>query len=120
MPLSTSAAGWLGTPCTLHLPATCTQVSFVEIYNDNIQDLLVMSRTTATAGGSSATALTGTKAVGSSSSAAQQAPGAIAIRETPKGEIQLEGVAEVVVGSREEVAAILEAGNACRATAAHK
>eukprot|EP00798_Chlamydomonas_sp_ICE-L_P020233 gene20233-26985_t len=42
------------------------------------------------------------------------------IREKPNGEVFVEGVTEIVVNSKEEVAAIIDVGNSRRATAAHK
>lgn len=82
--------------------AYCLQVCFVEIYNELIQDLLVMS-------GKATDAHRG-----------NVLPAPINIRETPAGEIILDGVTEVHVQSKEDIAHILEQGNACRATAAHK
>eukprot|EP00877_Chromochloris_zofingiensis_P007002 jgi/Chrzof1/2555/Cz11g20060.t1 len=78
------------------------KVCFVEIYNELIQDLLVMS-------GKATDAHRG-----------NVLPAPINIRETPAGEIILDGVTEVHVQSKEDIAHILEQGNACRATAAHK
>lgn len=42
------------------------------------------------------------------------------IREKPDGEVYVEGACEVLVKSREEIAGILEQGNAKRQTASHK
>ncbi len=69
-----------------------------------MQDLLTMS--------SPSTANTGRGGPASSS--------AVTLRETPDGDIVLDGVAEVFVQSSQEVAQVLEQGNSCRAVAAHK
>lgn len=44
----------------------------------------------------------------------------LAIREAPSGEIMLDGCTEVSVESKEQVAALMELGNAVRAVGAHK
>lgn len=68
------------------------RVGFVEIHNDEVRDLL--------AGG------------------AAPPPGGIRIREVPGQGVTLAGANEVEVGSREEMAAVLDAGTTLRATAA--
>lgn len=75
----------------------CTvRVGFVEIHNEEIRDLL-----TAAVGGGGAGGGAGIK-----------------IREVPGQGVCLAGAAEVEVTSREELAAVLEAGSVLRATAA--
>lgn len=77
------------------------QISFVEIYNEAIQDLLPHS---------------GAGPEGRPCSAGSM----VSVREGPKGEVMLEGASEQTVSSREAVAHILDCGNANRAVASHK
>lgn len=119
------------------------QASFVEIYNETIQDLLVPH---AMQPSSSSTNLPGMRVSSSSTAANNAAPSTprsvssegggsgftvfgssgsdggtgISIRETGKGEIVLEGATEKVIKTMQDIAAVLEQGNALRATAAHK
>lgn len=125
------------------------QASLVEIYNETIQDLLSPNMTPSssstsllglrgTAGGSVAAAAAsgssalqqpstprsvssegGCSAFGSTLSEGSAAAG-VSIRETGKGEIVLEGAVEAPISCLEDLAAVLEQGNAVRATASHK
>jgi hypothetical protein len=61
----------------------------------------------------------GGSAFGSTVSDGGSAPG-VTIRETGKGEIVLEGATEAPITCLEDLAAVLEQGNAVRATASHK
>lgn len=67
------------------------QVSFVEIYNDQILDLLKRGNT----------------------------PGQVTLREYADQQVVVEGAVEQRVISRHQVAYLLEAGNSQRAVAAH-
>uniref|UniRef100_A0A383V908 Kinesin-like protein n=1 Tax=Tetradesmus obliquus TaxID=3088 RepID=A0A383V908_TETOB len=125
------------------------KASLVEIYNETIQDLLSPNMTPSssstsllglrgTAGGSvAAAAVSGSSALqqpstprsvssegggsafGSTLSEGSAAAG-VSIRETGKGEIVLEGAIEAAISCLEDLAAVLEQGNAVRATASHK
>ena len=72
------------------------QAQYVEIYNEQVCDLL------------------------SSDPSGSKGPSKLDIREKPDGEVYVEGACEVVVKTREEIAGILEQGNAKRQTASHK
>ncbi|KAF8056377.1 KIN4A [Scenedesmus sp. PABB004] len=124
------------------------KVSFVEIYNESIQDLLTAPAPLAHSGsaGSLAALRAGGRAGGggggadgscstprSGCSDAGGAPwaafgataggpegGGVAIRESARGEIVLDGAAERSVACMADLAALLDAGNAVRATAAHR
>jgi hypothetical protein len=85
------------------------QLTFVEIYNESVQDLLVAP---AAFYGPRATPLHGQP------SSISVPP--LSLRETAKGEILIDGVTEMSVRSKEEVMVALEAGNTNRATAAHR
>ncbi|WIA35058.1 hypothetical protein OEZ86_003547 [Tetradesmus obliquus] len=126
------------------------KASLVEIYNETIQDLLSPNMTPSssstsllglrgTAGGSAAAAAVsgssalqqpstprsvssegGGSAFGSTLSEGSAAAVGVSIRETGKGEIVLEGAIEAPISCLEDLAAVLEQGNAIRATASHK
>lgn len=75
------------------------KVQYVEIYNECVIDLL---------------------ADVNEPKAALQAQKNLDIRERPTGEVFVEGAAEIFVVSREQVARVLNRGNANRTTAAHR
>jgi hypothetical protein len=111
--------------------ASWRQVSFVEVYNEVVQDLLVApsplatSKSTANlpaaAAAQAAAPAANPGGSGPSWSAGMgSGDGGVQLREGPKGEIILDGVTEVTVTSPQEVTALLATGNKNRATAAHK
>lgn len=79
------------------------QVSYVEIYNEAIKDLLVGSPAASTGKGPAA-----------------KIPAALEVRDKPNGEVYIDGAVEGTAGNVKEVAALLEAGNSARAVASHK
>lgn len=120
---------------------------FVEIYNEQINDLLrtyvaggcsdsgAAGATTPAGQGTPQQAPSQGAAVGAAAAAAtaaeQGGPGGWAagqagagpkleIRETPGGEVYVEGASQVEVRGPEDVARLMAAGSAVRATAAHK
>lgn len=72
------------------------KVQYVELYNNEVVDLLATS------------------------SSDGKASKSLDIRERTKGEVYVEGAVERVVGSRAEVAKLIQAGNQNRTVAAHK
>jgi kinesin family protein 3/17 len=71
------------------------QVSFVEIYNEQIRDLLRSEQTKGDAN-------------------------RLEVRENEHGEVVIEGVTEVVIKTPSDMAAAMDAGSALRAVGAHK
>jgi hypothetical protein len=106
-------------------------VTYVEIYNEQVLDLLAGTTTATGAGAVTSAHVTGGGA-GTSGGGGAQPPsqggaggfggggGAVAIREGPEGQIILEGATEARVRSREEVASLLARGNERRAVGSHK
>lgn len=84
------------------------RVSFIEILKEEVHDLLDPNPPIAIKSDSS-------NCFGSKTGAPGKPP--IQIRENTNGEITLAGVTEIDVGSLEEMAACLEQGSLCRATA---
>ncbi|KAL6748708.1 P-loop containing nucleoside triphosphate hydrolase protein [Haematococcus lacustris] len=78
------------------------KVTYLEIYAENIQDLLKTSPQV------------------SAASSPQKGQERLDIRETAAGEVFVEGATELVVHSPQEVAAALDLGNSARAVGAHK
>lgn len=91
------------------------RVSYVELYQEEIRDLLVIHPIKPSDGGEEA----GERAT---ARAPTQAPvpssGGVTIREAASGEVCLMGAKEVDVHNREEMAACFEQGALCRATSA--
>lgn len=83
------------------------QVSYVEIYNEAIKDLLV---------GSSAAAAGAAQA----GKAGGKAGSVLEVREKPSGEVYIDGAIEAAAANVREVAVLLEAGNSSRAVGSHK
>eukprot|EP00879_Flechtneria_rotunda_P014938 GHRR01015608.1.p1 GENE.GHRR01015608.1~~GHRR01015608.1.p1 ORF type:complete len:482 (+),score=168.20 GHRR01015608.1:1054-2499(+) len=103
------------------------KVSFVEIYNEALQDLQALTSTmnshkvlTHVTQQSGSPTPSRSASQDSLAAASDAGSGGITIRETAKGEIVLEGVIETAVSSMQELAQLLEHGNAVRATAAHR
>jgi len=123
-------------PLTHHapsLPRPQPQVTYVEIYQEQLQDLLapgLTPRLTSNGGAAlppaASTSLGGAAAAGGSSASLASlasnasSSGGVVIREGPKGAIMLDGATEVRVTSQEEVIALLARGNERRATAGHR
>jgi hypothetical protein len=87
-------------------------VSYVQVLNDAVLDLL--GEASGAAAGAGATV----DAPPSPAAAANNLP-TVTLRETKEGEIVLEGAADIAVATRQEVLALLALGNARRATAPH-
>lgn len=91
-------------------------MSFVEIYNDQILDLLNP------AGLAPAALLSpgaNGNANGNNGSSNGYLSATVALRELPDGRVVLENAIEAAVVSRGQVAALLELGNSQRAVACH-
>lgn len=82
------------------------KISYFEIYNDNIIDLLDPNTI------ASATSMGNTK------KGKNMANNNVFIREEPDGSINLYGITEEKVNSPEEMLAALERGGMCRSTSA--
>ncbi|KAI8474570.1 MAG: kinesin-domain-containing protein [Monoraphidium minutum] len=95
---------------------TSLRATYVEIYNEAVQDLLAPAGPPAAASYSSSSG-GGSGGGGGSSSGGG---GGVAIREGPGGEILLDGACEAAVATRSDVAALLARGAERRATGAHR
>jgi hypothetical protein len=107
---------------------------FVEIYQEQVFDLLASGPLPAYSTGGSSASLASTASCGSPASGLWTgaggalaaggglAPGGgtVAIREGPKGAVMLEGAVEALAACKEDVIALVARGNERRATGGHK
>jgi hypothetical protein len=126
------------TPCLNHAPCPPPgyatphplKVTFVEIYQEAVYDLLAPGPGPCSTGGSAASLAsaassgglwaTGGGGFGSGPVGGAPGGGGITIREGPRGAVVLEGATEAVAGCKEDVIALVARGNERRATGGHK